>query len=548
MTWVRDDLPRQERGGCAAVELLPARASFRPGEEITIELRGAGGAGRITVFHLGDPVLSRDASGTHVSLGSLPPGGYGVELVDGERVVARTAVDVREDPVARLRYGFVVDFAAGRDVSAVLDSVRRLHLTGIQFYDWAYRHAALLEGGDEYVDPLGRPVSLATVRALVDGMHSVGAAALGYAAVYAVGADEWPAWRHRALLDAAGEPFALGDFLRLVDPAAPDWLAHLTAELTAAAKALGFDGFHLDQYGYPRLATRPDGTVVDVAESFVTLLRGARQRLPDSRLVFNNVNDFPTWRTAGESQDAVYVEVWPPQVTLGSLAAVSTRAKTQAAGKPVVIAAYQHVYSEAPSAEADAATALTMATLFSHGASHLLAGEAGRILVDPYYVRNHVVAGSTADLLRRWYDFAVEHDELLFDPAIVDVTAAYAGEYNDECDVHLDRSATESPTPGAVWRRITRVGRALVVHLINLSDQTDVRWDAPHVPPRPLHGGRIRVRRVGAALPRIQVADPDGGSRLVDLSVRADGTHAIADLPPLHTWQLILLDQIGSAT
>ena len=51
-----------------------------------------------------------------------------------------------------------------------------------------------------------------------------------------------------------------------------------------------------------------------------------------------------------------------------------------------------------------------MATLFSHGATQLLAGEADRILVDPYYVRNHVVERSTAALLKRWYDFLVEHD------------------------------------------------------------------------------------------------------------------------------------------
>ena len=44
---------------------------------------------------------------------------------------------------------------------------------------------------------------------------------------------------------------------KLVDPAAPDWLAHFAADLAAATEQLGFDGFHLDQYGYPKWATRP---------------------------------------------------------------------------------------------------------------------------------------------------------------------------------------------------------------------------------------------------------------------------------------------------
>ena len=93
-----------------------------------------------------------------------------------------------------------------------------------------------------------------------------------------------------------------------------------------------------------------------------------------------------------------------------------TRARAAGAGKPVVIAAYQSVYTTTPAAAADLATAFTMATLYSHGATQLLAGESDRLLVDPYYVRNHVAEPTTAAMLRRWYDFLVEHDELSSTP------------------------------------------------------------------------------------------------------------------------------------
>ena len=53
--------------------------------------------------------------------------------------------------------------------------LRRLHLTGVQFYDWAYRHADLLGGGEQYDDALGQPVALDTVRRLVEMCHQVGA-------------------------------------------------------------------------------------------------------------------------------------------------------------------------------------------------------------------------------------------------------------------------------------------------------------------------------------------------------------------------------------
>jgi dextranase len=176
----------------------------------------------------------------------------------------------------------------------------------------------------------------------------------------------------------------------------------------------------------------------------------------------------------GLPQNVVYIEVWPIHSTLGHLAALVTAALGD---KPVVIAAYQHVYDTADVAEADLATAFTMATLFSHGASHLLCGEADRILADPNYVRNHRVAPSIADLLRRWYDFHVEHGELLSDPGFVDMTGALAGAYNDDCD--LSYPASDVPIPGTVWRRVLGRGDRLVVHLINLTGQDDTEWDAP---------------------------------------------------------------------
>jgi dextranase len=226
---------------------------------------------------------------------------------------------------------------------------------------------------------------------------------------------------------------------------------------------------------------------------------------------------------------------------------VATRARAEADGKPVVVAAYQHVYDSAPAEACDRATALTMAALYSHGATHLLCGEADRILVDPYYVRNHVVADSTANLLHRWYDFLVAHDELLTAPGIVDVTGSYAGSYNDDVDVayqDTDVAVTHVATPGTVWRRITKAGDRLVVHLINLTGQTDTLWDAPRAEPGDPGTGTLRIRRVGTDVPRVRYADPDQQGHLIDLEVTVDGDFADVRLPPPHLWQLLLIDPV----
>jgi dextranase len=524
------------------LELLPDRGSYSPGDEVAIEVRGEATSGVATVWRLGEEVSRTTWNGGPIALGALPEGGYGVELefADG---MARTAVLVGSSP--RMRYGFAVDYRPDRDPAGLADTIRRLHLTDIQFYDWAYRHADLLGGGDAYDDALGQPVSLDTVRGLVAAVSDAGARALGYAAVYAVGPSEWGAWKHDALLTASGSPYGLGDFLFLVDPAAEDWAASFTRQLADSTAAIGFAGFHLDQYGYPKRAVRADGTAVDIAESFVSVIERARQALPDARLVFNNVNDFPTWRTGGSPQDAVYIEVWHPHDTLDDLARVVARARAVGGSLPIVIAAYQHIYDSVPGPVADRSTALTMATLYSHGATQLLAGEGDRILVDPYYVRNHEVEPATAALLTRWYDFLVEHDSLLLDPAIVDVTGTLAGAYNGDCDVTFaDAVISGSASPGSIWRRITRTPDGLVVvHLINLLGQEDARWDAERAPQRPSGIGTLRFRLDGPGRARVRVADPDRSARLTEVTVTRDGDDAVASLPDFETWSVILISQ-----
>ena len=518
-------------------ELLPTKASYRPGEPIAIELRGPA-AGTLRVFHLETRVAEVPVDGEGlVTLPALPPGGYAVELGD-----LRTAVEVNAAPENRLRYGFVASYAPDKDVAAVADTVRRLHLNGMQFYDWAYRHADLMGGGEAYQDALDQTISLATVRKLIGAVQAAGSRALGYAAVYAVGPKEWPRWEHLGLDRADGTPWALGDFLYVLDPAAPQWLDHFTADLTAAV-ALGFDGFHLDQYGWPKRALRRDGVLVDVGQSFVTMLEAVRAALPSASLVFNNVNDFPTRLTAATAQDALYIEPWEPQLTLQSLADTVTATRAVAGDRPVVMAAYQHVYAETPGEAADRATALTMATLHSHGATQLLAGEADRLLCDPYYVRNHVLAPDTAALLRRWYDFLVAHDELLMPSDLTDVTNAYAGSYNGELEVNYTGIAlSQRAEAGTVWRRIVKAGDRLVIHLINVVGQANTLWDRPREPFAPLPAGTLTIRPIRSRTPRVHVADPDGAGRLLPVEVVQGSETFTAVLPPLRVWQMVVVD------
>ena len=181
-----------------------------------------------------------------------------------------------------------------------------------------------------------------------------------------------------------------------------------------------------------------------------------------------------------------------------------------------------------------------MATLFSHGATQLLAGEDGHLLVDPYYVRNMPAEDETLDMLASWYDFLVANDEILVDPGIVDVTASYVGAYNADIDVSFDEAPVcWEAAPGCVWRRVTRAGDALVVHLINLVGQSDTVWDGPHRPAIALRGGTLRLKPLFGRVPRVSAADPDAGSTLIPLDVRIVDGQAVVSLPDLNVWQVL---------
>ncbi|MGW1346896.1 hypothetical protein ACWCOV_37990 [Kribbella sp. NPDC002412] len=72
-------------------ELLPSRVRFAPDEPVVVEARISGPT-TATVWHLGERV--REVTGTgQLDLGTLPLGGYGVEVVTADGVL-RTAVEV----------------------------------------------------------------------------------------------------------------------------------------------------------------------------------------------------------------------------------------------------------------------------------------------------------------------------------------------------------------------------------------------------------------------------------------------------------------------
>ena len=340
------------------IELLPTKATFAPGDPIEIEVSGIDGPVELTLRHLDRVVATATGDGL-VSFPAQPEGGYGV---DGPG--SSTAVEVLANPLERVRYGFVASYAPDRDVEGVVENVRRLHLSAVQFYDWMYRHAKLVPPTDVFEDALGQTVSLDSPRRLAAAFREAGSLPIAYAAVYAVGVEAWPEWEADGLFHTDGKPWTLGeDFLWNVDLTSERWQAHFVEDLKESVEAGGFAGFHLDQYGQPKRALRKDGSVVDLSDAFPALLERLSAELPDSELIFNNVNDFPTWTTARATQSAIYIEVWAPHVRLAHLAELVTKARSFDRDKPIVLAAYLNTYDGGDESESSAAERLQHAVV-----------------------------------------------------------------------------------------------------------------------------------------------------------------------------------------
>ncbi|HEV7145906.1 MAG TPA: glycoside hydrolase family 66 protein [Pedococcus sp.] len=544
-----------------ALDVRPAHTSHAPGAPVVllvdlqpkpqldvepdVELDGETYV-EVEVTRLGRPVRtvrqSLLAARSQLDLGAFDQGSYAVSARFADRV-ASTAFDVLPDANARPRYGFVTDFRPGRtDSAAVADSLRSFHLTHVQFYDWMYRHAELLPPSDEFVDTLGRDLSLAVVRDFVGATHDAGAQALAYAAVYAAGKEYAALHPEQLVHHVDGTPWMLGDFLWNTDlRPGSDWSRHIVDEMGRAVEQVGFDGLHLDQYGDPKLATTADGVVVDFAEAFPVFIDAVRDRLPDATLIFNNVNDFPTRTTVRAQQDATYIEVWSPHDHHADLVDLVRRARDLAPTRPVILAAYLEPFAEACGPDEVATAKLALATTWAEGGQYLLFGERDGALVHPYYPNYATLNETAVQTLRRFADFSVACGDLLFDPALRECTTNLMGGIN--LDVVVEGVPTSTyPTSGAVWVRVSASGARLVVQLVDFRTQHDGRWNHPRQQTGECAAVTVRVRAATGGAPA-WFGHPMGGPGLTELSVARDGEYHVVELPSFDTWGLLVIDR-----
>lgn len=417
---------------------------------------------------------------------------YGVEvkILDGSNVIAKksTAFDVADHWRRAPRYGFLSDFAVGEEGHLQdVEALNKYHLNIIQFYDWMYRHDNLIPPTEEFIDPMGRTLSYRVVKEKIVAVHKKGMAAMGYGAVYASLKDFHHQHQELGLYKNDGKPYHLIDIFYIMD-ISPDseWNKLIISEFRKAIEQ-GFDGIHLDQYGFPKKAYRQlngKRELVDLAECYPVLINQTKENLsevnPEVGLIFNNVSNYPVQTTAKAKQDAVYIEVWPPVVHLRELKGLIDRGRELSQGKQVILSAYLPAFKQKEGydpAAAENGALLTMATIFASGGYHLLIGEDNNILTEAYYPSYGKMSKEFIREVRSYYDFIVRYGKLLYDFSLLDLSMTHTGGINTEIVFQGDVPIIPNGDLNTVWTIIKELPDYKIIHLLNLVGIENDYWE-----------------------------------------------------------------------
>jgi len=354
--------------------------------------------------------------------------GYGLDLylVDSAGNILskiHRGFDVMDSWVQRPKYGFLTDFSTNRvSPDTTMKFLAQYHINGLQYYDWMYNYGQLVYPGPgtNYTDAWFRAnqISEAVLENLIKTGHKYNIASMAYVAIYAMTKElyeEHPDW---ALYEFKLGKWVPVNFENKLIIAAPDnkgWSSYLIDQCKLSIKKFGFDGIHLDQYGYPKddtSATRSgtdDYHLYKTSEGFVNFINELKSAISPKDVFFNCVDDWPAKEVQSDShEDAVYIEPWGSCNTYSQLFEMINSARDYSNGKPIILAAYISHFFESSIFYADS-------LIFADGAQRLELGENGLILDGPYFPADAFpMSNSFMQRLENYYDYSVRYESLIY--------------------------------------------------------------------------------------------------------------------------------------
>ncbi len=181
----------------AQISLSTDKSCYLPRATVTFTANEMpSGAIYVRYMHLGKMVGEEQAlSGTEWTWTAPEDDfkGYMAEVyqrsAEGENILATIAIDVSSDWSRFPRYGFLATFnEMGADAcNTVIANLNRLHINGVQFQDWHWKHhwplaqdKTTMAPLETYLDIANRSTSLETIKNYISSAHSFGMKAIFY--------------------------------------------------------------------------------------------------------------------------------------------------------------------------------------------------------------------------------------------------------------------------------------------------------------------------------------------------------------------------------
>jgi len=518
--------------------LAGVRCAYLTGEQIHVDWLGDDVAVVLVRTAFGHEYSGQLLNGeAHIT--GVPVGTHALELrsANGE-LLAEELLSVRDAPGDDPILAFATSFDA-QTVPLSLHWLERLRCTVVQIYDWMETYSAPLGPAGVYRDRIGRTIDRDALVDLIEGLKRLGAVPQAYAPVIAANPGDTPDLR---LFRNDGAVESLGGLLEIMDPGLPEWQDRWLREYGAAADVLGFGGFHLDTYGYPRAAVDANGKSVEIGARYDAFVRTVRAGRPQDLLSFNQVNGVPSGFEPPEPPSFRYAEVWPPNDRWRHLEGLMARSAGGASRRGDTLAIYPPVWNEARG-KALMTTVLTEAVTTMLGLGLLIWGDNAAALRHPYYVDHERLLSEEADTVISWHRFALRCRDLF---KTGEDTSWY--ELDDEnAAVTVSAAVPVRPEPdgGAVFARVFRTDRTVVVGLLDLSGSAHGSWSEGTT------AGKCTAAKVSALVPEVEawradvaVLGRDGGrfSPLsLDVEPHREGLALGAEVPLVTGWSVLRL-------
>lgn len=545
------------------VNITADKASYSPGDVMNFTIdKTLPASAKIRLRYLSNVISETNVSGTSFSITAPTTDftGYMLDIYnteDGvEKVYGATAVDVSSDWTKFPRYGFLSAFGqlSNNSMDSVINNLNRLHINGLQFYDWDYEHQQPLAGtvanpSATWLDIASRTNYKSTVDYYISAAHKHNMKAMSYNLCYGALKDATSdgvqdAWymytdqkhTNKVTLNLSA-PFKSNIYL--TNPGNALWQQYLADKTQDVYSVYDFDGYHVDQVGDQGTMYDYNGNVIDVPSGFASFLTAMKTAAPSKRLVMNAVNQFGQQNNIATSPvDFTYTEVWSPNEGYQDLPTIIQNNNSWSNGKPTVLAAYMD-YNIANSSGYfnTPGVLLTDAVIFAYGGAHLEMGD--HMLCKEYFPNNNLqMKPDLQQAVIHYYDFLTGYENLL----------RGGGTFNSPNIISSDGKTSINnfpPQSGSISVIGKDMGASQIIHFINFANASTFDW-------RDTNGSQTvpnTFRNISYILTttkpvkELWMASPDiNGGALQQLNFSTSGNAISFTLPSLQYWDMVVAE------